>query len=169
MLIEAGTYQAWEDFSLRLATNLDFTPGINYLSGANGSGKSSFLTRILLPRLLQSSDLYTVYFEQQMHIQVTSVKAYASIIAPHRQIDGEADTVDYLLDSLLRAYHRRQRPCCIVMDESLYARHIYDVLQANLPYFSLVYSAHTESFPATQTISFQALSPTLSEVHVRGS
>lgn len=169
MLLPKGDYQVWESFSLALPADLDFGPGIHYLSGANGSGKSSFITRLLLPRLLQDPDIYSVYLEQQMHLQVTAVKAYASVIKPHRKINSEADTVDFLLQNLLGAWQERQRPCYVVMDESLYAERVLAFLNGNLPSFSLIYSAHTLLLPATRTLSFKPLSPTRSEIYARPS
>ncbi len=169
MKIEAGDYQVWDDFSLRISSDLEFGPGTHYLSGANGSGKSSLLTKLILPRLQKTTDVYSVYFEQQMHLQVMAIKAYASVIRPHRKIDNEADTVDFLLDNLLRSWQIRQRPCYIVMDESLLAEHVYNFLHAKLPSFTLIYSAHSVQFPASQNLSFKALSPILSEVYVHNS
>lgn len=166
MLLPKGNYPVWENFALTLSADLDLGPGIHCLSGANGSGKSSLLTRVLLPRLLKTPAVYCIYFEQQMHVQVTAIKAYASVIKPHRRIKGEADAVDFLLEDLLRAWKKEPRPCYVVMDESLFAERVLDFLQTNLPAFSLVYSAHTELFSADQTIRFQPLSPTRSEVYV---
>ncbi len=166
MLIPKGDYQAWDSFTLVLPTDLSFGPGIHYLQGANGSGKSSFITRVLLPRLRQEPDLYCVYLEQQMHLQVNAVKAYASVIQPRRKVTGESDTVDFLLDNLIRAHNSVPKPCCVVMDESLYAERVLYFLRSHLASFSLVYSAHTLNFPADQTIIFQPLSPTRSEVYV---
>lgn len=166
MLISKGDHQVWENFSLSLSEDLSFGPGIHYLSGANGSGKSSFITRLLLPRLRQDSDLYCVYFEQQMHLQVNAVKAYAGVIQPRRKIAGEADTVDFLLKNLLQAQESEPKPCFIVMDESLFAERVLFFLQTRLTTFSLIYSAHAQRFQADQTIHFTPLSPTRSEVHV---
>ncbi|MCB5284925.1 MAG: hypothetical protein LHW45_04965 [Candidatus Cloacimonetes bacterium] len=166
MRLPKGDYPVWDSFALTLSADLALGPGIHYLSGANGSGKSSLLTRVLLPRLLKTPAVYSIYFEQQMHVQVTAVKAYASVIKPHRRICGEADTVDFLLEDLLRAWKNEPRPCYVVMDESLYAERVLDFLQAHLPAFSLIYSAHTALFSADQTILFQPLSPTRSEVYV---
>lgn len=166
MLLPKGDYRVWDDFALTLTADLGFRPGIHYLSGTNGSGKSSLLTRLLLPRLLNTNSVYSVYFEQQMQLQVTAVKAYASVVQPRRKINSEADTVDFLLEDLLRAWKNEPRPCYVVMDESLFAERVLDFLQANLLAFSLIYSAHTALFSADQTILFQPLSPTRSEVYV---
>ncbi|HOY84979.1 MAG: hypothetical protein PHG32_04455 [Candidatus Cloacimonetes bacterium] len=166
MLLPKGDYRVWDDFALTLTADLGFRPGIHYLSGTNGSGKSSLLTRLLLPRLLNTNSVYSVYFEQQMQLQVTAVKAYASVVQPRRKINSEADTVDFLLDDLLQAWQSEPRPCYVVMDESLFAERVLDFLQANLLAFSLIYSAHTALFSADQTILFQPLSPTRSEVYV---
>ncbi len=165
MLVPSGEYQVWPGFSLHLTADLDFCPGLHYLSGPNGSGKSSFLTRLLLPRLLQDADAYSLYLEQQMHLQVNAVKAYASVLRPHARINGEADTVDFLLQNLLRAWQTRPKACFVAMDESPHAAQVHAFLSANLPAFSLIFSSHHPSLPAGQTIVFQPLSPSRSEVH----
>ena len=166
MLLPRGDYQVWENFSLTLPEDLTFGPGIHYLSGANGSGKSSMITKLLLPRLLKTSSTYSVYLEQQMQVQLTAVKAYASVVQPRRTIDTESETIDFLLDNLLCAWQKEPRPCYVVMDESLFATRVLDFLQANLPSFSLIYSAHTQLVKADQTILFEAISPTRNEVYV---
>ncbi len=168
MLLTKGDHQVWEGFNLSLETDLSFSPGIHYLEGANGSGKSSFLSRLLLPRLLHDRAVYCLYLEQQMHLQLTAVKAYASLIQLRRRIFGEAETVGYLLDDLLRVWQIQPRPCYVLMDESHCAKEVRDFLSHKLPGSVLIYAAHTEQFPADQTITFQPLSPTRSLVNVAG-
>lgn len=167
MLISKGDHQVWEGFALSLSADLSFGPGIHYLQGANGSGKSSFITRVLLPRLRQNPDRYCLYLEQQMQLQVNAIKAYASVIKPRRMVNSESDTVDFLLDNLIRAHNSVPKTCCVVMDESLFAERVLFFLQSHLASFSLIYSAHTLRFPADQTITFQPLSPTRSKVYVQ--
>jgi ABC-type ATPase involved in cell division len=85
--LESGTYPVWDDFSLELTSDLTFSSvALYYLHGANGSGKSSFIERLLIPSLRNQRDIFLLYFEQQMHFQIQAVKAYASIMPPRKEI-----------------------------------------------------------------------------------
>lgn len=164
MRIEPGRYDVWPEFSLQVNTPLEFLAGGRYhLQGPNGSGKSSFLTRVLLPRLRSRTDIYALFFEQQMRYQLPAIKAYASLLPPHRLIEKEADAVRYLLDDLLACVKQESRPVYVLMDESPQALVIRDFLSDKLPSACLVLSAHTELVPA-RPILFTPLSSILSEV-----
>jgi len=165
--IEASLHPIWKDFSLRIETCLEFSPGGTYhLNGANGSGKSSFITRLLLPRLLVLPDIYTLYFEQQMHYQIQTAKAYASLIKPHAEIKTERDTVDFLLNNLRMSVEAENRPCFIVLDESSFQLQINDFLHKHIPSCCLIHASHAAPVPATQRICFEPVSPGLSKVYV---
>lgn len=166
MIIEAGTHKIWQDFSLQVVSNLKFGEGLIHLKGPNGAGKSSFLTQILLPRLQNNPDFYSLYFEQQMQLQITAVKAYASLMKPRMRIESEADAVDYLLQDLLRVHSAEPRPSFILMDESLHAERVRDFLDKNIPNYCLVFSAHSQLFPEANAIVFKPISPSLSLVDV---
>ncbi|MBW6514059.1 MAG: hypothetical protein K0B87_04825 [Candidatus Syntrophosphaera sp.] len=164
--IEPSLHPIWTDFSLRIETCLEFTAGASYhLSGANGSGKSSFITQLLLPRLLAQPDIYTLYFEQQMHHQIQTTKAYASLIKPHAEIKTEKDTVDFLLDNLCMAVEAENRPCCIVLDESLFQLQISDFLAGHISSYCLIHASHADPVPDTRRVVFEPVSASLSKVY----
>lgn len=164
--IEPATKTIWKDFSLRIDSVIDFRPGVSYhLKGSNGSGKSSFITQILLPLLISRVDIYTLYFEQQMHFQIQATKAYASIIKPHWEIKNEKDTVEYLLENLKQSLELQDRPCFILMDESYFELQICDYLPKHIPSYCLIFASHSDLVPASQNIIFEPLSATSSKVY----
>lgn len=167
MKIEASRRQIWPEFSLDITSDIQFSPGrIYHLDGPNGGGKSSFITRLLLPRLLERQDIYTLYFEQQMHHQIQTVKAYASIFPPHREINAEAQTVRHLLEDLKKNLASERRPCYVVMDESHQEKQVYDFLQTLDSDYCLIFSSHDLSLPEAERIVFEPVSPVLSKVYV---
>ncbi len=164
MKIEAGTHQIWPGFDLQIASELHFTSGLTHLQGPNGAGKSSFLTQLLLPRLVKNPAYYCLYFEQQMQLQITAVKAYAALMKLRVQVESEADAVDFLLQDLLRSYEAEPRPSLVLMDESLHAERIKAFLDKKIPDYSLVFSSHGELFPSARSVVFKPLSPSRSLV-----
>lgn len=166
MKIEAGTYQIWPGFSLQIASELHFAEGLTHLQGPNGAGKSSFLTQLLVPRLQNSPEYYCLYFEQQMQLQITAVKAYAALMKPRMQVESDSDAVDFLLQDLLLSHKAEPRPSFILMDESPHAERIKAFLDENIPNYSLVFSSHGEFIHSARSIVFKALSPSRSVVDV---
>lgn len=156
MLIPAAEYPIWPEFWLQIVTPLMFVPGSVYqLSGANGSGKSSFLSQLLLPRLRADKGLYCLYFEQQMRYQLQSVKAYASLFAPRRLLHAEPEVVNWLLEDLQRACQKEPRPIFLLVDESLYLAEILDFSHSRFPDCCLIFSSHSPAPVPAQVISFQ--------------
>ncbi len=166
MRIEKGLYSIWLNFSLNLTSDLDFQPGhIYHLRGNNGSGKSSFVTQILLPSLLELNIRYVVYFEQQMHLQIQMAKAYSSVIKPRIGIKSEQETVDFLLQSLLTKFKEEPRPCYVIIDESPYDSKIRNFLDTNIPDCCQIYTSHSEPIHKSESVLFEPLSTRLSRVH----
>jgi len=117
--IAAGTRQVWPAFSLDLTHDLLFEQECRYqLCGANGSGKSSFLRKILLPQIQSTEEAYIVYLQQQMHLQLYALKAHAAFHAPGRRIADPRDAAEYLLDDLSKTYSSRPKDIFIIADES---------------------------------------------------
>lgn len=166
MKIEAGIHQIWPGFSLQIASELHFEEVSTHLQGPNGAGKSSFLTQLLLPRLQNNPKYYCLYFEQQMQVQITAVKAYAALMKPRMQVESASDAVDYLLHDLLLSHKAEPRPSFILMDESPHAERIRTFLDENIPNYSLVFSSHGEFSPSSRSIVFKPLSPSRSVVDV---
>ncbi|MFO8144157.1 MAG: hypothetical protein R6T89_00270 [Candidatus Syntrophosphaera sp.] len=170
MKFDAALHPIWPDFSLELTSDLEFIPGrIYHLQGPNGSGKSSFITQLLLPRLLGSSDIYTLYFEQQMHFQIQTAKAYASIFPPRSEITDEAKTVRYLLEDLQRNLASQKRPSYVVMDESHHEKMVFEFLQNSDAPFCLIFSSHDLSLPEARKIVFEPVDQSLSRIYVSPS
>jgi ATPase subunit of ABC transporter with duplicated ATPase domains len=166
MRIDEGLLQVWPEFALDIKSGLDFNPGEFYhLSGANGSGKSSFITRILIPRLLAGPTAYVLYLEQQMRYQLWSVKSYASMIQPRREIKTEADAVTYLLGNLESALARESRPCYVILDESHHTREVRERLKQGFGDVCLIYTSHERVPDTARVISFTSINPSLSEVN----
>lgn len=168
MFIDAGRKQVWEVFSIQINSRIEFLPGkIYHLSGRNASGKSSFLTQILLPALQNREDIYTLYLEQQIHLQMQAVKAYAGIMPPRRIVKTEIDAVTFLLDNLLLALGRSPRLSYILLDENPQEDLVRDFAHQLGEGCCLIFSSHSAVVGADVEIVFDRVSSTLSNVDVR--
>ncbi len=166
MRVEASLFPIWPGFSVELSSELVFEPGQAYhLSGPNGSGKSSFLSQVLLPRLIANPACYRLYFEQQMNLQLYAVQAYAALLEPRRLLAGETGAVGYLLESLAASHAKNPRPAYILADESHALKQISEFLKERLPSACLIYCAHGDCLPDSRQIFFEPLSPQRSGVH----
>ncbi len=170
--ISSGELTCWPGFSLKLESELSFLPGNSYhLVGNNGSGKSSFITQILLPLLQKhEANLYRIYVQQLFHIQGFAIKAHAAINKPELKLRSEQDCLIYLLHNLSEAIVRQARPVYLIVDESLYLPVIYDYLkQFGFPH-CLIYSHHGANPLPTpdHTIAFKPLSANVSSVYETG-
>jgi len=158
--IEAGYRQIWPSFGLDIAKELLFEQGRIYqLKGPNGSGKSSFISQVLIPGLRQH-DVWLLQFEQQAHLQLQAVKAWAAIFHPGLRVRDERDLVSFLLDDLERASSKRPRPIWIVADE---LHHLEQVWERRLS-CCLIYSAHHQELTDAIPVQFEVLNPNRSVV-----
>jgi uridine kinase len=122
------------------------TGEIIYLAGANGSGKSSFLKQVLLPKLkTQPNDFYTLYLEQFFHLQAYVVRAQAALMHPQRKLQNSFDCLAYLLDDLSLAQQKVRRPVFVLADESRNLLALSSFLQNSGFDYCLVYSIHGEN------------------------
>jgi energy-coupling factor transporter ATP-binding protein EcfA2 len=160
-LIKAGNYQVWPNFALEVSTDLSFEMGKSYqLLGANGSGKSSFIQKLLLPAIREQDNAYIVYLQQQMHLQLYALKAHAAFHAPGIRICTANDAAKYLLADLQKAYAARAKNIYIVADECPCLELIREL---PLPHCLIVIDHHEVLQNAGQ-IRFEAVSRTLSKV-----
>jgi len=153
--IAAGYRQLWPSFGLDIPHDLCFEQGSIYqLKGPNGSGKSSFISQILIPKL-RMEDAWLLQFEQQAHLQLQAVKAWAAIFHPGQRVHDETDLVSYLLNDLEEANIKQPRPIWIVADE------LHRLEQVWERQFSccLIYSAHHQELADAIPIHFEILNP----------
>lgn len=166
LTVEAGKYDLWEKFSVILKQKLEFIPGNTYhLTGPNGSGKSSFLKKLVLPNLLSRADVYALYFQQQMNLQIQCVKAYAGIMKPRRRVRNERETVAYLLDNLQQTLLVEPRPAYILMDESFCEAQVRDFAFQHPEIVCLIYTSHETDDAGDRVVDFITQSTALSEIH----
>lgn len=169
IVVPSGVLSCWQDFSLCLEHNLEFHPGTSYyLSGNNGSGKSSFITQILLPLLqLHKDTLYRIYVQQLFHKQGYAIKAHAAIHKPNLKLRSEEDCLQYLLNNLQEAFISEQRPVFFIADESHYLPLINSFFETLDAPCCLIYCEHGDSSLTSQakTIVFQPLSTSQTKVY----
>jgi ABC-type multidrug transport system ATPase subunit len=159
---KSGRHQVWSEFALNIRTPLRFEQGCRYhLHGDNGSGKSSFINRILLP-LLKDSSCYILLFEQQLALQLHAIKAHAAIFNPKRSILNESDMIRYLYDDLAIAYLQHPKDTYIISDES----HYPELLLRCSTHHCLIYTSHNVFVDNAQQVRFDLVNPELSEVYV---
>ncbi len=165
---KAGEYECWQGFRLHLESDINLSLGTNYyLHGANGSGKSTFIKKLLLPSLQSSrNQVFSLYIQQHFHLQAYLIKAEAALLYPEHRPHSMADCLDYLLCGLSKALEICSRPVVIVADETPKLELLLQYLN-KLPQPScLIYSMHGDHKQpaALQSIHFEPLSPYESKV-----
>ena len=147
LIIPPALHKLYDGFELEITGELAFMAGERYyLSGANGSGKTSFLQRTLLPKLLEHPEKqYILYLEQQMRGQFLALKAYAAYSAYHQPVNCEADAVDYLLHNLRQCLSFQTRPIVLVVDESSAAQPVRDLYVEHMDTSCLIEVSHADS------------------------
>lgn len=139
-----GTFPLWNAFELELVADLEFKSGkVYHLDGRNGSGKSSFIRKCLLPRIMEKRIGY-LYLEQQMHTQLSAIKANAALANYPESIHSEAEAVDYLLYDLEKCHRKAEQACFVIWDESEYYPQVYAFLQAKNIEFVLLLVNHNQ-------------------------
>ena len=159
--IPKGKYPLWHSFGLQIESDLHLSPAALYhLQGPNGSGKSSFISQILIPKL-RETDALLLHFEQDTHLQLQALRAWAAIFSKGTRINTEAEMVDFLLQDLHHTYQMQPKPVWIVADE-LY--HLQRLGQLSLP-AGLIYCAHHQELQGSRPIHFEPISSTQSRVY----
>ncbi len=167
--IDAGTYDLWPQFSLEIPDAIATKSMQCYrIKGANGSGKSSLIKKILLP-ILKKSDCYYLYLEQQMLAQLFAVKAHAALSKYPHPIDDEAQVTSYLLENLKSELQGRKRLCCFVLDETAQYQRVFDFIREHdLEYVCIIIS-HDDikvQLPSS-TISIEAIDASRSRLKLQ--
>jgi len=145
--IEKSSYQPWKDFTVLIDNDLTFSTGCVYhLKGQNGSGKTSFIRRILIP-FLQSEPQgqYIFYLEQMIQTQYDAIHAYAALSRPACQISNFNEMVTYLMENLSSYCKKEPRPVFLIIDEFPDSELISKLLSySDLKDCCLVYTSHHE-------------------------
>jgi len=168
MIIPAGNYQLWPTFSLQLPQDLEISPDTNYyLQGNNGSGKSSFIKQLLLPKL-RESECYHLYWEQQIGIQRYVISAHAAMHHQPFPARSELDALSYLAHNLKQAQSLNPRPAFWVLDECTRFEQLLKLIRELQLDISLVYSHHDGKLLTDNCLSicFTKVSSTSSIVNV---
>ncbi|MDI3504647.1 MAG: hypothetical protein PWP64_1583 [Candidatus Cloacimonadota bacterium] len=159
--ISAGKREVWPGFSLIIPQALEFHPGSQYfLKGDNGSGKSSFIHRILLPLLQQRDDLYIICLQQQMYLQIHALSALAAVFKPDFFVRNEDDVWRYLWDDL--AAQKDSLPVFVIADEA----HRLNIPEAMDRPLCLIFSSHRYQREAAHKLEFVAQNPYESRIDV---
>lgn len=152
--LSAGKKDIWPGFSLNLDRPLTFQTGESYyLKGANGSGKSSFIHRVLLPELNDRHDLYVLCLQQQMHLQIYALRAQAAIFKPGFAIRNEEDVWRYLWQDL--AVRQDEKPVYVIADEAFNLDIPEDIHRP----VCLIYSSHRYQLGEAHVLEFVQKSP----------
>ncbi len=144
MKLEKALHQVWPDFSIEQTADIVFQAGVYRLNGENGSGKSSFYKKVLLPALREDGGFYIVYLEQMMKGQYYALKAHAALSGWQSGLHSQKDCVDYLLYDLSKALERLQRSIFAIADETSCLNQVWEKLKALGQDFTLIYSSHLE-------------------------
>ncbi len=162
--IPTGELQIWNNFSLWIEHDLEFETGKTYhLQGNNGSGKSSFLSRVLLPHL-QNSSSYLLYLQQQMHTQLYAVQAYAAVMKPPQILKTEQEVVNYLGNDLVRNYQLSPRPAFVLVDESRFEAELVGIISLNCPLTCFILASHHGQPSGATLVRFEPVTPNRSKV-----
>jgi len=170
-LIPAFKYEIWTEFQLEITSDIEFETGSCYhLKGQNGSGKTSFVRKVLIPHLVKNpSQQYILYLEQQVQSQLDAIKAYAAIQKPAVHLKNVEEMFEYQLNLLSAAFEQEPRPIIIILDETVYPLVINQWLQqTNIEHICLVYISHLESnfagFKTIKQINFYPASANLTRI-----
>jgi len=117
--IPASLNILWQDFELHIEKDIVLKTGITYhLTGNNGSGKTSFIKKILIPLLnVNPQHQYILYVEQQIQNQFYALKAYSSLSKTSKHLSTFNEMVMYQLNDLKNMLLKDDRPVMLILDE----------------------------------------------------
>ena len=141
--IPEGSYALWPHFRLELPLPITISPEKNYyLEGNNGSGKSSFIKKILLPRLKSTPHIYSLYWEQQIQLQGYAIRAHAAFNHHQQRLNTDYDCLIYLLNNLKQAMLQEQRPAFFIADECLLFNELLSYITDHQLKICLIFTHH---------------------------
>lgn len=149
-IVPCQSYLLYKSFFIKISKDLCFETDKSYwLKGKNGSGKTSFIKKILVPLLQRNPDeQYIIYVEQQIQAQFDAIKSYCLLQKPAIEIHSLPDMVKVLFDITLVRLNYIKRPMIIILDEY----YDVDVINSSLTKFNpdmycLIIVSHGEQFP----------------------
>ncbi|MCK9557118.1 MAG: hypothetical protein PHO85_06630 [Candidatus Cloacimonetes bacterium] len=153
--------QIWPHFCLNIIDEINLLcPGSYYLKGSNGSGKSSFINQVFLPIMRERTDLHLIVLQQQMHLQLYALRAWAAIYYPGRIVANETDVWELLWDDLTAL--KDDKPVFVVADEA----HNIRIPEGLTHPVCLIYSSHNYQIQADNVLEFKPISPDESELRL---
>ena len=172
-LIPKSIYTIWSDFRLEIQHDIKFETGCCYhLKGQNGTGKSSFIKKILIPLLQnQTSEQCILYLEQQVQSQFDAIKAHAALQKPSVHINTVDGMFDYQLKQLSFQLDTEPRPVIIILDETIFSDLINPWLsKTGIESICLVYISHQDfvfsGFTKVKEIAFKPISTQQSKIDI---
>jgi|GEM_PF-6735978 len=115
ILLNPFEIDIYPDFTLKSKDTLCFASSQYYrLVGSNGSGKSSFFRKVLLPHLIGRKVPF-LYFDQQFNRQIHCLKAALAVTKKEFSINDFSSATQYLLQSYHDNLHQSG---VIVVDEN---------------------------------------------------
>jgi len=169
-IIKKGIYQIWDNFSIELLTDITFQVNHSYyLKGDNGSGKTSFIRKLLIPNLqIEPEQQHILYCEQQIQSIYDVVNAYVFFQKQNYFINNEKDLAIYQSSLALEANDLEKRPLMCILDESKELPEYHKQLISDGKDCCLVFTTH--HYPAIlaldnlHIVEFQAIANRLSKV-----
>lgn len=163
-IVPCQSYLLYKSFFIKISKDLCFETDKSYwLKGKNGSGKTSFIKKILVPLLQRNPDeQYIIYVEQQIQAQFDAIKSYCLLQKPATEIHSLPDMVKGLFNITIERMSMVKRPIFIILDEY----YDIDVINSSLAKFNpdmycLIIVSHSEVYPLktndNSTIVFKQL------------
>ncbi len=166
--LDQAIYPIWENFRLELSQTIELYAGkIYHLQGSNGSGKSSFIRKCLIPALKTKGIPY-IYLEQQMRAQIFALMADAALSEYKSPLQTEADAIEYLLFKAEQNRAVNSLALVCICDESAYSQRVYQVLSEKGWDFAMLIVAHDHpDFEEVTEWQTKLLHPMLSSLSPR--
>jgi Cdc6-like AAA superfamily ATPase len=170
-VLTKSVYPVWDSYSLSIVEDIILKTGESYrLIGNNGTGKSSFIKKILIPTLQSNTeDQYIIYIEQQVQSQLNAIKSYSMFHNSASEINTVSEMILYYFNSLKQSIAQNDRPIIIILDECFEIELIESLLsEFNKHQYCLIYVSHSELDSVCgsecKEISFEQVNNQLSSV-----
>lgn len=122
LTIEKGEYELNSSICVVLDEPLCFKFGENYLlTGDNGAGKSSFLSKLFIPRLLEAinEDIPVFYIPQDVTIQYYLIRYYYNGVLDEKHNFSSIEDALRVAKSKIQNYYKGQKCNMIfILDET---------------------------------------------------